>query len=199
VRGDSLRDLYAKALALLGLGLLGAAGALVDYWPVPSALPAVASARVLPVDSGLPALHATAAPEISLATTEFRSSRAKSRAPAVADEGLAIANTNGNDAVFGVPEGQTESLEPPAALPPSLAVAPALMAAMPVSTLTLFPPVVMAFEATPDDPLSPQPVPPTQSRDNRLTSAAKTGARAVAWTGSAIARPIVALGHFLRL
>jgi hypothetical protein len=199
VRGDSLRDLYAKALALLGLGLLGAAGALVDYWPVPSALPAVAAARVLPVDSGLPALHATATPEISLATTEFRSSRAKSRASAVADEGLAIPHANGNDGVFGVPEGQAESLEPPAALSPSLAVAPASMAAMPVSTLTLFPPVVTAFEETPDDPLSPQPVPPTQNRDSRLAGVAKSGARAVAWTGSAIAKPFVALGHVLHL
>jgi hypothetical protein len=34
VRGDSLRDLYAKTLALLGLGVLAGAGALVDYWPV---------------------------------------------------------------------------------------------------------------------------------------------------------------------
>jgi hypothetical protein len=34
VRGDSLRDFYAKTLALVGLGLLAAVGALVDYWPV---------------------------------------------------------------------------------------------------------------------------------------------------------------------
>jgi len=34
VRGDSRRDLYSKALALCGLGVLAGAGALVDYWPV---------------------------------------------------------------------------------------------------------------------------------------------------------------------
>jgi hypothetical protein len=41
VRGDSLRDLYAKTLAVLGLGLLAGAGAIVDYWPVNGTLPAL--------------------------------------------------------------------------------------------------------------------------------------------------------------
>jgi hypothetical protein len=60
VRGDSLRDLYAKTLALLGLGVLAGAGALVDYWPVgvrvPDAGPALdlpALARPLPVSDRL--------------------------------------------------------------------------------------------------------------------------------------------------
>jgi hypothetical protein len=199
VRGDSLRDLYAKALALLGLGLLGAAGALVDYWPVPSALPAVASALLLPADPGLPALRLTATHEI-FPTAEFRSSRAKPRASMATDEDLTIPDTNGNDAVFGLREGQPESLGPLADLPPSLAVTPASMAAMPVSTLALIPPPVdAAFEATPENPLSPQPVPPTQNRENRFAGAAKTGAKAVAWTGNAIAKPFVALGHVLHL
>ncbi len=43
MRGDSLRDLYAKTLAVLGLGLLAGAGAVVDYWPVGSSAPAIAS------------------------------------------------------------------------------------------------------------------------------------------------------------
>jgi hypothetical protein len=46
VRGDSLRDLYAKTLAVLGLGLLAGAGAVVDYWPVGSSAPSVTSARL---------------------------------------------------------------------------------------------------------------------------------------------------------
>jgi hypothetical protein len=48
VRGDSLRDLYAKTLALLGLGVLAGAGALVDYLPVGVRLPDANPALTLP-------------------------------------------------------------------------------------------------------------------------------------------------------
>ena len=41
VRGDSVRDFYAKTLAVVGLGLIAGAGALVDYWPVARPLPSV--------------------------------------------------------------------------------------------------------------------------------------------------------------
>jgi hypothetical protein len=40
--------LYAKALALLGLGVLAGTGALVDYWPIGISYPAVSSALDLP-------------------------------------------------------------------------------------------------------------------------------------------------------
>ena len=46
MRGDSLRDLYAKTLAVLGLGLLAGAGAAVDYWPVGAPLPSVKAVRL---------------------------------------------------------------------------------------------------------------------------------------------------------
>jgi hypothetical protein len=46
VRGDSLRDLYAKTLAVIGLALLAGAGAIVDYWPVPAPVPRVDSPRL---------------------------------------------------------------------------------------------------------------------------------------------------------
>ena len=57
MRGDSVRDLYAKAVALVGLGLLACAGAIVDYWPVPGDPPRVArAARVLPPRAAIPPL-----------------------------------------------------------------------------------------------------------------------------------------------
>ena len=43
MRGDSLRDLYTKTLALFGLALLAGVGALVDYWPASGSMPVVAS------------------------------------------------------------------------------------------------------------------------------------------------------------
>jgi hypothetical protein len=48
MRGDSIRDLYAKTLALFGLGILAGTGALVDYWPSRVTLPVVESALALP-------------------------------------------------------------------------------------------------------------------------------------------------------
>jgi hypothetical protein len=44
VRGDSLRDFYAKTFVVLGLGVLAAGGALVDYWPSNGELPSVSAA-----------------------------------------------------------------------------------------------------------------------------------------------------------
>ena len=51
MRGDSLRDLYAKTLAVLGLALLAGAGAIVDYWPVSAPVPVVSSPRLPAPDS----------------------------------------------------------------------------------------------------------------------------------------------------
>ena len=48
MRGDSIRDLYAKTLALLGLGVLAGTGALVDYWPAGVRLPVVESGLLQP-------------------------------------------------------------------------------------------------------------------------------------------------------
>ena len=46
MRGDSLRDFYAKTLAVLGLGLIAGAGAIVDYWPAEMRLPATTSPSI---------------------------------------------------------------------------------------------------------------------------------------------------------
>jgi hypothetical protein len=48
VRGDSIRDLYAKTAALAGLAVLAGIGALVDYWPVGVTPPTVVAVN-LPV------------------------------------------------------------------------------------------------------------------------------------------------------
>jgi len=48
MRGDSLRDFYAKSIALLGLGLLGAIGAAVDYWPTGVAIPRTSALDLRP-------------------------------------------------------------------------------------------------------------------------------------------------------
>lgn len=48
MRGDSVRDLYAKVLALMGLAALAGTGALVDYWPVQGNLPGVSFTLSLP-------------------------------------------------------------------------------------------------------------------------------------------------------
>ncbi len=48
MRGDSRRDLYAKTLALCGLGVLAGAGAVVDYWPVGVRFPAIAASTNQP-------------------------------------------------------------------------------------------------------------------------------------------------------
>ena len=52
MRGDSLRDLYAKVIAVVGLGVLAGAGALVDYWPTGGALPRVATEKGGPAIAG---------------------------------------------------------------------------------------------------------------------------------------------------
>jgi hypothetical protein len=48
--------LYAKTLALVGLGALAMVGALVDYWPTRVPMPAVSAAPLAGPDDGLQAL-----------------------------------------------------------------------------------------------------------------------------------------------
>jgi hypothetical protein len=59
VRGDSLRDFYAKVLAILGLGVLAGVGALVDYWPLGVTTPSLEARPVYTPDVPALALAAT--------------------------------------------------------------------------------------------------------------------------------------------
>lgn len=64
MRGDSLRDLYAKTLALVGLGVLAAVGALFDYWPAGIRLVPAAPALELPeLAASFPEVPAVSSPE----------------------------------------------------------------------------------------------------------------------------------------
>lgn len=54
MRGDSLRDFQAKVLAIAGLGVLAGIGALVDYWPSGSDVPAIQAGSLAPAVRPVP-------------------------------------------------------------------------------------------------------------------------------------------------
>jgi hypothetical protein len=170
----------------MGLGLLGVAGALVNYWPVQGDLPVVASVLALPDRSGLPILHETLADGPAASR---RALTARSHARAVVEVGLTIPytkNANNNAVRLGAAPDRPASLDPGIVLPPSLAVTPAAMSAMPASTLDLMAPVITAFEVAP----AAAPGQLAKNGSNKVASAAKYLGKASAW-------PFVALAHKL--
>jgi hypothetical protein len=190
VRGDSLRDLYAKTLALLGLGLLGVAGALVDYWPVSGQIPTVEAVLALPAGLTLPAVSPSTSPFEPVADSH----RVASPAEVVAE----VPALEAPDGMAELVEGPAPALGTP--LPPSLAVESAAPGAMPVSVLDLIPPVITASEAMPNTPVPA--VVSAQNGDNRFAGAAKTIGRAGARAGGAVASGFgavaSAVGHVFR-
>ena len=196
MRGDSLRDLYAKALALLGLGLLGVAGALVDYWPVQGELPTVASILDLPAPLTVPGPPEFASAQPSVTRTAAVVTRAGARRSddhVVTDASFdTVVNADLAD-VLDAPAAAVPSLAPPPP-PPSLDVVPARPDNIPSSTLSLMPPVIVAPEAF----LSVPPVAEPSSGDNMFEAAAKTAGRVGLKTGSAIANGFKAFGHVFR-
>jgi hypothetical protein len=98
VRADSRQDFYAKSLALLGLGVLAGAGALVDYWPaaiepprVATALRAPAPARMIGRPGGAASLGVPAAlPAVRLASARRAITVFPPRSVHVRSEALAL-------------------------------------------------------------------------------------------------------------
>jgi hypothetical protein len=138
VRGDSLRDLYAKVLAILGLGMLAGVGALVDYWPVATGTPTlVAGPQFLPA---LPALTPADSIPVPAAPAMARAERAVAVAPAAvpAPESIVAVALTGE-----LPVGEPLTLSappPPAVVAVSATEAPAAQIELPA------PPVI---EVTP--------------------------------------------------
>jgi hypothetical protein len=174
----------------MGLGLLGVAGALVDYWPVRNDMPTVADVLALPADPSVPVLSSS-----TTSPFEFVSDHHRRSAPAAETADLAP---------LEAPDGATEFLDGPVSLgapmPPSLAVESATPGAMPVSVLDLIPPVITASEAMPNTPVPA--VVSAQNGDNRFTGAAKSIGRAGAKAGGAVASGFAtmasAVGHVFR-
>jgi hypothetical protein len=135
MRGDSLRDLYAKTLALLGLGVLAGTGALVDYWP---------SGVVLPmVDAGLSPPEIARSLPVPDRQPNFIVRAAARRPSAVARPTIAV---QAAPADRTVPVMAAASLDLPAPRIPDLALAPVeqgftsiAMAAPPPATVSVRP------------------------------------------------------------
>ena len=199
VRGDSLRDLYAKALALFGLAVLAAAGALFDYWPITNEIPAVARLRLqpagapsvpLPLPSELPPVVALTAER---AVRPIRSLPAPPLPPAVVEEpkpftGGIVASIAPVRMTFGTP-ASLASIDMPSADAPPLTV-----------TRAVAPPDEVVLEVMPL--MAPAPGPDDGSAVGFVTGAlkktgqtiAKTGAR----TGASIRDALVSFGGAFR-
>lgn len=197
MRGDSLRDLYAKALALLGLGLLGVAGALVDYWPVHGDIPMVAS--VLAHPAGLAALTADANASMPVVASPSSVRRAT---PAVEPIAIPDPIESTSAPVAEHPVTSSAPAAAPTSTPASLVVAPASPASLPVYTLDLIPPSSSDVpELTPESPAAPV-TSNAQTGENMFAGAAKSIGKAGAKTGTTIASGFVsaasAIGRMFR-
>jgi hypothetical protein len=200
MRGDSVRDFYAKTLALLGLGALASVGALVDYWPgkldIPHVSP-VRSAAMLPAAPavlGLPLASRPLGPTlrpVRLGTTEF-----------VTEDGTAIGlgDLAADEEVFSEPDSS------PVATPPGyLEVVPVVAWSLPTSHVELLTPLFMMARLEDDaTPFVVVPVPqaPASSSSNGIIGVLrKTGSGIAAVgikTGSTIVGAFRAVGGAFR-
>jgi hypothetical protein len=148
VRGDSLRDLYAKTLALLGLALLAGVGALVDYWPAPVGLPAVASPAVKPVLGALPAVASLDAVVLTVTSLTPRGRAATLGAFTQREPAAAVARVSLGTLPVGdhmaLAAGVSISDPPPVSDPPPAAAVPPVVAATQLPALEVaLPPAPM--------------------------------------------------------
>jgi hypothetical protein len=142
VRGDSIRDLYAKVLAIAGLGVLAGIGALVDYWPSGNNVPAILAAGVprpevpVPTPATVAAAYDinNAAPVAAVAMTR----RVRATAQPVALEPVAPTAAHG-----ALPMGHAVALNLPAPVPMPVPVTAAPATAAPAETIALPPPPVV--------------------------------------------------------
>jgi hypothetical protein len=160
VRGDSLRDLYAKTLALFGLALLAGVGALVDYWPAPAALPVVLSPTPAAAPARLPAVASDLSRALSqrarAATPADLSARARPamtrRAPAHRPVAIALDSLPVAPYAGDVPVADVVELGVPPALPP---VTPAVATRVSATEIALPPAPMLTFgPSAPSAPLA---------------------------------------------
>lgn len=193
MRGDSLRDLYAKTLALLGLGVLAGAGALVDYWPIGTSLPATDPGLTLP-----PAAHAlpVRAEDVSPAFTAFRRDdrRVYTFAAAMPAESSRLSSLPVSDGPADAIGGEVELADP---------VSDSAFLTAPAAPPRALPAVVHYQTLAFVGPATPLPAPAADTDADGLftgafkrtgASIAKTGAR----TGSSIYDAMRAVGDVVR-
>jgi hypothetical protein len=148
VRGDSRQDLYAKFLALAGLGLMAGVGALVDYWPTDVRVPRAANAiaRVPAVARALPVPPAPVA-LVALAGTPARLVRPGAATTQVSDTGLPVAD------LLSTPDVTTPAFVTPPA-PAAFDVASSVASAVPAQPVALSEPPSLAAS----DPVFAEPL-----------------------------------------
>jgi hypothetical protein len=193
MRGDSIRDFYAKTFALLGLGVLAGTGALVDYWPSGVALPAVETglaapqaARSLPV----PAVFPDFQPRV-IRTSAPRESRpaplVARAAPEVAPRLPAVPAASMWDAVAI----QAVSLSRPSVMMPVETVALVADDLRFGEEVMLSAPTMTRASSTLALATSPVELAEDDRHDGLLTGAVKRTGSSIAWTGRKTGASIV--------
>ncbi len=181
--------MYAKGLALLGLGMLAGAGALVDYWPTRGALPTVAplTPRYDLARAGL-AMPADLLSATVPSSLPARPAASDVRPLPVISVNAAAATAIGTPVTMAAPS----SIASPAAPVLALAAQPAVP--MVTARLIILPPLAT--------PVSASAAWPADDEDSSLLDGARrTGAsilRTTARTGASIFDAVRILGGTMR-